>query len=426
MRILIITQIYRPEMGALSNRLYPIVRTLVDKGHKVAVATGMPNYPAGRVFAEYRGKIFSKEVKDGHRILRTNYFTAPRNKSKLTQLLSYLTFMPAVFYSGIRAGKCDVVLITSPPIFPVIPAIILAKIRGAKLVFDIRDLWSDELVTFGGISENSISVKIARKLENWGYRIADMVSATTNSLMSTVIDRGARSDSTIYFPNGADLELFRPLPKSGAIERKYQFGDRFVVMYSGLFGIKHGLETLLEAANILRDREDIVFFLLGNGARREQLEKYIEEKALDNVIIRGEIDIEEVPKVISISDVCFAAFKPEPYAGKLISVKIFEYLACEKPVVGSFEGESAKVIEESKGGIVVAPGDSQAIADAILLLQKDPARRKAMGIAGRQFVEASFSRSKWAGVFERALADLFKQSFKASIARENENVGTEA
>jgi len=168
MRILIITQIYLPEMGALPNRLYPIIRRLIDAGHEVSVATGMPNYPEGKVFAGYRGKFWADEEKDGYKILRTNYYTTPRNKSKLTQLLSYLSFMPAVFLSGIRAGKCDAVLITSPPIFPLIPAMILAKIRGAKLAFDIRDLWSDELVSFGDTSEESISVKITRKLENWG------------------------------------------------------------------------------------------------------------------------------------------------------------------------------------------------------------------------------------------------------------------
>lgn len=426
MRILIITQIYLPEMGALSNRLYPIIRGLVDAGHEVSVATGMPNYPAGKVFAEYRGKFSANEEKDGYKILRTIYYTTPRNKSKLTQLLSYLSFMPAVFLSGIRAGKCDVVLITSPPIFPLIPAVILAKIRGAKLAFDVRDLWSDELVTFGDGSEKSISVKIARKLENWGYQLADLVSATTESLVETVISRGALNGTTVYLPNGADLELFRPFPKDNAIAQEYPFGNRFIVMYSGLFGIKHGLETLLEAADILRDRKDIVFFLLGNGARREKLEKYIAEKSLDNVIISGERNVKDVPKVISRADVCFAGFKPEPYTRKIISVKIFEYLACEKPVVGSFNGESAKVIEESNGGIVVSPGDSQAIARAILKLNKDPSRCKQMGKSGRQYVEENFSRAIWAVKFERMLAGLFEESINVSLPNKNEKLGIEA
>ncbi len=425
MRILIITQIYLPEMGALSNRLYPIVQKLVKAGHEVSVATGMPNYPAGKVFPEYKGKFSTKEEKEGYKILRTNYFTAPRNKSKITQLLSYLSFIPAVFLSGIRAGKCDVVLITSPPIFPVIPAILLAKIRGAKLVFDIRDLWSDELVSFGNIPEDSIFVKIARKLENWGYRMADLVTATTKSLVETVIKRGAKKNSTVYLPNGADLELFKPVPKENSIAKEYEFNNRFVVMYSGLFGIKHGLETLLEAAKFLKDNKDIVFFLIGNGARRAELEKFIKEESLHNVIISRERDIKDIPKIISHADVCFAAFKPKPYTEKIISVKVFEYLACEKPVIGAFKGESARIINESKGGIVVEPSNSKAIAEAILELYKNPSKCEQMGKSGRRFVKENFSRLNWAIEFERMLTGLFKKSIDFSSQSKKEKLGIE-
>src|SRR5687768_5287269 len=121
MRVLIITEIYLPEMGALSNRLYPIVNRLAAAGHEEKIATGMPNYPAGSVFPEYRGKFFARERTPAAEVIRTIYYTVPRNKSKLTQLLSYLCFMPAVLISALRAGKADVVFVTTPPTFPAIP-----------------------------------------------------------------------------------------------------------------------------------------------------------------------------------------------------------------------------------------------------------------------------------------------------------------
>jgi glycosyltransferase involved in cell wall biosynthesis len=406
MRILIVTQIYLPEMGALSSRLYPLVRQLVADGHDVCVATGMPNYPAGVVFPAYRGKFTMSEEKDGYRILRTHYYTAPRNRSKASQLASYLAFVPAVLLSGLRGGKFDVVFITSPPIFPVLPAALLAKARGAKLVFDIRDLWSDELAAYGGMTERSAAVRAARKLENWGYRRADLITTTTESLIETIVARGGAPEKTFYLPNGADLELFKPLAPNNPIADEYGFGDRFVVMYSGLFGIKHGLEILLEAAELLRRRKDIVFFLLGNGARRESLEKQIADRGLDNVVIGGERKIEEIPSIIARADVCFAAVRPEPYPKKLISVKIFEYLACEKPVVGSVSGESARIIDESGGGLVVAPGDARATAAAILRLYRNPARRRQMGRDGRRYVTENFSRSAWAEKFGQMLLGL--------------------
>ena len=406
MKVLILTQIYYPEMGALANRIYPIVRELSAAGHDVSVATGMPNYPAGRVFPAYRGKFVASEKRDDCTIYRTAYLTVPRNRSKVSQLISYLTFIPAVFLSAFRAGPVDVVFVTSPPIFPVLAAIVIARLRGARLVFDVRDLLSDELVTYGGSGKSSIPVSVVRGLEWLGYRHADLISCTTRSLEKTVVERGADAEKTFLLPNGADLDIFYPRPRVNPISNAYGFEDRFVVMYSGLFGIKHGLEVLLQAALHLRDRKDICFFLLGNGARKTALTAFARDQGLDNVIIGSERPVEEVPHVLARADLCFAACRPEPYPKKLISVKIFEYLACEKPVVGSFEGESARILNESGGGIVVTPGDSRLVADAIAELHKDPERRARMGRSGRRYVKQNFSRSTWASKFEVALTTL--------------------
>lgn len=406
MRILFITQVFLPEMGALSNRLYPIIRQLVSEGHEVFVATGMPNYPKGEVFPEYRGKRILREEMDGFTVLRRRYFTTPRNQSKWAQLRSYLGFIPAAFRAGRRAGKVDMVFVTSPPIFTVVPAVLLAKMRGAKLVFDVRDLWPDELITYGGMREGSLPVRLTRAIERRGYRAADCVLGTTEAILATVAERGAASEKTFFLPNGADLELFRPLSPDNAIAREYPFGDRFVVMYSGLFGIKHSLEVLLEAAALLKQHKDIAFFLLGNGARRDALKQQAHEMGLDNVIIGDERSVKEIPSILARADVCFAAVRPEPYPKKVVSVKVFEYLACEKPVVGALSGESARVLEESGGGIVVPPGDARATAEAILTLYRDPDLRRAMGTAGRRYVDENYSRSAWAARLERKLSEM--------------------
>lgn len=409
MRILIVTQIFLPEMGALSNRLYPFVRELAAAGHEVFVATGMPNYPGGKIFKEYRGKFFMREEKENCTIFRTNYIVAPRNKSKWRQLISYISFMPAVFFSGWRAGKLDAVIITSPPIFPLIPAAILKKLRRAKLVFDIRDLWSEELITYGQMKESSLPVRIFKALENWGYRKADLITATTHSIIETISECGAKSENTVFLPNGADLEIFHPLPAGNPIADSYNFDKKFVVMYAGLFGIKHGLETLLDAAELLKNKKDIIFFLIGNGARREALKKIVKEKSLTNVILAKERDVKDIPYILARADICYASTKPEPYPKKLISIKLFEYMACEKPIIGGFSGESAAIIENSKSGIVVEPGNASALAKAVEELYQDILRCRKMSKAGRRFVEKNYSRSAWAKQFRERIEYLIKE-----------------
>jgi putative colanic acid biosynthesis glycosyltransferase WcaI len=407
MRILFVTQIFPPEMGALPNRLYPFVRQLVAGGHKVSVATGMPNYPRGVVFPEYQGKRSMREETNGYTIFRKASYAAPRNQSKWSQLRNYVSFIPAALSAGLRAGKLDIVFVTSPPLFSVIPAILLAKLRRAKLVLDVRDLWPDELITYGGFREGSMPVRVLRVVERWAYRNADCVAATTQAIIDAIVERGVPREKTFLLPNGADLEVFSPLPPENPIASEHNFGNRFVVMYSGLFGIKHSLEVLLEAAAKLRDRKDIVFFLLGNGARKDALVSQTREMNLDNVIFGDERVVGEVPSLLARADVCFAAVRPEQYPRKVISVKVFEYMACEKPVVGALSGESARIIDESGGGIVVPPGDASATADAILTLYDDPTRRAAMGIAGRRYVDQHYSRSAWAMRLEKRLKAVY-------------------
>ena len=353
--MLVISQLFAPEMGALPNRLSPLTRHLGAHGHDVYVATGMPNYPRGEVFPAYRGRRFMREELEGATVLRTAYFTTPRNVSKQSQLLSYLSFLPAVLYSGWRAGRVDAVFVTSPPIFPALPAIVLAKLRRAKLLVDLRDLWPDEVIAVGAAREGSLPVRVLRLIERSMYRSADIVTCTTPAFADTVAERGVGEEKSRLLPNGADLELFRPLPRENEVAAQYDFGDRLVVMYSGLLGIKHGLETLIEAAALLRDRADVVFFVRGEGPRREALEAQARELGLTNVIFGGERPIEEVPYLLARADVCVTNLLPDAYLEKIVSVKVFEYLACEKPVVGGLRGEGARVLEESGGGVAVEP-----------------------------------------------------------------------
>lgn len=406
MRVLIITQNYLPEMGALSNRIYPIARQLAQDGHETFIATGMPNYPGGVVFPAYRRRLFMRERMEGVTVLRTAYYTAPRNISKARQLASYLSFVMAALHSGLRAGKLDVVFVTSPPIFPTLAGMWISRLRGARLVMDLRDLWPDEIVACGAASEGSLPVRFVRSIERAGYRRADTVSCTTHAFMETVAERGVDTERTLFAPNGADIELFRPQPPDNPVSRRYEFGDRFVVMYSGLLGIKHDLDTILDAAALLRDNQEIAFFLRGSGPCRQPLIDRAKREGLTNVLFGDELPIGELPHIIARANCCVTSLLPDPYLDKIISVKIFEYLACEKPVVAALAGEGARVIRESGGGLVVPAGDARAMADAVLELYRQPDVRARMGQSGREFVLANYSRGATAERISASLARL--------------------
>ncbi len=392
MHVLIVTQLFKPEFGAAVHRMDSIVRKLVARGHQVTVATGMPNYPKGVRYPGFEGKWKADETIDGVRICRTNYYIVPKNKSKITQLLSYLTLMPAVFFSALRGGRAQVVFVTSPPLFNAFPAIILSWIWRSKLIVDLRDLWPDEFVAAGAARERSLFVRALGLLERWSYRAADKITCTTRAFMETIVTRGAAPEKLVFAPNGADLDFFTPQDRNNPVAAAYEFGDKFVVMYSGLLGLKYGLETILEAAKQLQDLPDVLFFIRGVGPRRESLMQEAQDMGLTNVRFGDERPLEEIPLILARADVCISCLLSDEYFDKILSVKLYEYLSCGKPVVAAVRGEGARLLQESGAGIAVEPGDGTAMANAIRTLHADRTRLAQMAAAGRPFMALHYNR----------------------------------
>jgi len=393
MRILIVTHLFKPEMGALASRLYPLVGEMVERGHEVYVASGMPNYPTGKIYPGYQGKWKVEETIDRAKVFRTWYIIVPRNKSKLGMLMHYLSFMLAGYLSGRRAPKPDVVYVTSPPLFAVPPALWLhRRAKKSKLVFELRDLWPDELVSVGAAKEGSFIVRFLRKIERTGYKRADLVPCVTHSFIDVAIERGVPADRTFFAPNGADVETFRPLPSQNHVSETLGLEGKFVVLYSGMLGLKYGLETLLDVAEKLQDDPEVVLFIRGAGPMSDELPQLAAQRGLKNVRFGQEVPFEHVPYILARADVCVTCLPPDEYLERIISVKTFEYMACEKPVVAALAGEGARVVNNAKGGIVVPPGDVQGMADGIRRLKADPALRKELGENGRRHVVAHYSR----------------------------------
>jgi glycosyltransferase involved in cell wall biosynthesis len=411
MRILLVSQLYRPEFGAAVRRMDSIVAELTARGHDVRVATGMPNYPTGVVPPPYKGRLSYSEQMNGARVYRTASYICPKNKGKIRQLLSYLSLLPGLFLNGLRSGRADVVFVTSPPLFNAIPAILLAFLWRAKLVVDLRDLWPDEFVSVLKSSERSLFIRSMRLLERWSYRAAAKITCTTRAFMDTLAERGVDREKLVFAPNGADVGFFTPQPRDNPIAAEYPLGDRFVVTYSGLLGLKYGMETILEAAKKLADEPEILFFIRGAGPKREALLKLADDLELTNVVFGDERPLEDIPFLLARADLCVSCLLPDPYFDKILSVKLFEYLACEKPVVAALGGEGARLLEESGAGIAVTPGDADAMAEAIRVLYRDPERLRRMAASGRPFILKHYHRE----VIARRIADTMESLCAPSV-----------
>jgi len=404
-RILIVTHYFPPEVGAPQARLSELARYWAGGGDQVTVLTGMPNHPTGVVPPAYQGRWRVEEKADGYRIVRTWLYATP-NEGTAKKTFGHLSFMVSgVVLGWRRSGPADVVIVSSPTFFSIFSAWTLARIKRARLVVEVRDLWPAIFVELG-VLRNRWLIGVLETLEMWAYRQADTVVVVSEGFRDNLIGRGVPAAKVHVIRNGVDLERFTAIPAGDVEGIRQRLGARpgdCLVLYLGAHGISHALPSVAEAAARLAG-EAVHFAFVGEGAAKSALARRVEELGLTNVTMLGSVPRQEVPLMLAAADICLVPLRDVGLFGSFIPSKLFEYLGASKAVIGAVRGESATILSEA-GAVVVEPEASGALALAIRELAADPARRAAMGRQGRAHVEAHFDR-RAAAVTYRRLLDL--------------------
>ncbi|MDI6841077.1 MAG: glycosyltransferase family 4 protein, partial [bacterium] len=256
MRFLFLTQYFPPEVGAAQLRLYAICKELLKRGHKITVVTGMPNYPKGEIFPEYRGKLYMKEIIESIPVIRTWIYPATHGniiirKILWKRLLNYFSFTLTSLYGILHTSRPDYIFVESPPLFLGISGYLGSRFMSAPYIFNVSDLWPDSVEEMG-IIKNKILIKLAKKLEAFLYSNAFLINGVTLGIVDSIVKKGVHSDKVLFLPNGVDVDLFKPLPPVvGAIHelslQSLKLFDKKVFIYSGIHGYAQSLETLLKA-----------------------------------------------------------------------------------------------------------------------------------------------------------------------------------
>lgn len=411
MKILLITQYFPPETGAAPQRAYHFATRLAANGHAVTVVTGMPNHPSGVKPPEYRRKLASREWVGGVRVLRCALFASPR-KTFATRMLNHLSFMVTSVCGGLCAGSCDIILVSSPPLFLGASAWFLGLIKAAPFVLDLRDYWPHAAVALGQLRSRRAAA-MATRFEEFLYRRAARLVVVTPGMRALMLERGIPEHRIALVTNGADLDCFTPATDG----RRKSGNGRHTVLYSGTHGLVHGMEVILDAADVLRDDDRIRFLMIGDGVAKEDLVREAERRMLGNVEFAPSVPPVELADVIRGSDVCLASTTSGSFSAGTIPVKVFDYMACAKPVVAAVNGDARALIESSGGGVVVEPGDGKALAEAIRSFLDDPARSDEFGARGREFVCAGYSRARVAERLEEVLTSIVPAEGTAARGR---------
>lgn len=372
MHVLFLTDNFPPEVNAPASRTFEHCREWVRSGVKVTVITGVPNFPRGKVYAGYRNRLWQVEECEGIRVIRVWTYIAA-NEGFLRRTLDYLSFMVTATIAALFVRGVDVVVGTSPQFFTACAARVVSLLKGRPWVFELRDIWPESIRVVGAMRE-SLLLRLLERLELSLYRSADCIVSVTHAFRRTLAERGIPADKIHVVTNGVDLGRFRPRTRDVQLARQYSLEGCFVAGYIGTHGLAHGLETLLDAAEQLRDRSDasdIRLLFLGDGARKAHLVDEARRCALNNVIFVDSVPKEKVPDYWSLLDVSIIHLKSADLFSSVIPSKLFECMGMGIPVLHGVPGESADIVRKESAGLVFDSGNAAQLAEGIMALRRN-------------------------------------------------------
>lgn len=394
MRILFLCQYFPPEMGAPAARTFEHARHWARLGHDVTVVCGLPNHPDGVVPPEYRGTLLYREEIEGVKVLRCWLYTTP-NRGVFKRSIAFLTFMASSTLVGaFRAPRPDVVAATSPQMLCGLAGYVVALCKGRPFVLEVRDLWPKQIIDLG-VVRNGIIIGLLTWLETFLYRRARAVVTVAEATRREIVARGFDPAKVHTITNGILEDFFAPGDRMTPLrEARGWRADQTIVMYIGTHGLSQGLITLLDAAETLRGRGDIRFVFVGTGAEREYLIHTARQRGLDNVEFLPMQSKEAMPEFYASADICLVPLKRRDVFLYNIPSKMFEIMACGRPMILGALGQAKELLEEAGAGVAVEPENAAAYADAITRLADDPELRARLGAAGRAHVVAHYARGR--------------------------------
>ncbi|MEM7571974.1 MAG: glycosyltransferase family 4 protein [Bacteroidota bacterium] len=392
MRLLFLTDNFPPEVNAPATRTYEHCREWVKQGVKVTVITCAPNFPAGKVFAGYRNKLWQTEEMDGIRVIRVWTYIAP-NAGFLKRVFDYLSFCLMSFLASLFV-KTDLIVATSPQFFTAVAGRWAAFWKRKPWVMEVRDLWPESIWALGVAQGREKWLDRLEKMELQLYRKARKVVVVTEAFKVNISQRGIDLAKIAVVTNGVHLDQFRPRPKEALLLKELGLEDKFVVAYIGTHGLAHQLDFILDCAPAAP--EQVHFLFIGDGAEKARLLKRVEEESFDNVSMLDPVPKSAIVRYLSIIDVALVNLRRSDTFKTVIPSKIFENAAMGKPILLGVEGESQAIIEKYDAGLCFIPEDREDFLRQLDRLVNDQELYTRCQ-SNCQFLAEDFKREKLAG-----------------------------
>ena len=403
MHILLIHQAFAGINEPGGTRHHEIANYLAQQGHQVTVIASPVSYLTGKS-SSTRWKVEEKTGSEKIRIIRA-YTYQKLHRSFIHRMISFLSFTFSSFIIGMGIKKVDLVWGTTPPLFQAPSAWLISALKRKPFLLEVRDLWPLFAVEVG-VLKNRLFIRLSEWLEKFLYRRADICVVNSPGYVQHVMERGGKQVELV--PNGADPAMFYPEDHGEDFRKQHKLENKFLIAYAGAHGMSNDLGILLEAASLLKAREDIHFLLVGDGKEKQNLLALAEELCLQNVTFLPPVKKSEMHEVFSAIDASLAILKPIDVYKTTYPNKVFDGMAAGRPVILAIDGVSRQVIEAHNAGIYTPPGDAQSLAKAVISLADNPRLAAEMGRNGRQAVQEHYNRVQQAEKLKDIMLKLVK------------------
>ena len=400
LRVLLLCAYFPPEIGTASHLFHELAVELVARGHTVTVVTGFPRYnvPA-EVAARHRG-IWRRECMDGIEVLRV-WWPHFRRRSMIGRGMEHFFAATAIGCRALGAGRHDVSLVYSPPLTLGITAWGLARIGRGSFVLNVQDLFPQSAIDLGAMTSPH-QIAFFRWLERSVYKRAACVTVHSEGNAEHVRASAGAGTCVAVVPNWVDAQLLQPHPRDPQLLGASGPDGRFVVSFAGTMGFSQDMETIIRAASLLRQHDDILFLLVGDGVCKEDAQQLTEELELSNITFLPMQPREKYPQVLATSDASLVTLK-RAVRTPVVPSKLLSIMASGRPaiVAMSSAGDAPRLVEEARCGLSVPPEDPERMAEAIAALYSDRTLAAQLGDNGRSYARQHFSVQACAEVYER-------------------------
>ena len=366
MRIVILTQFFPPEMEPSGFMFHSLAKYLAKSKsvESVDVVCGFPNFPQGKFLDRAWHSCFRKTRREGVNV--HNVIVIPSdNKSNFKRISNYTSYLVTSVIKGVFLKSPDVVIATSPPIFAALGGLIIAKLKGAKFVLDVRDIWPESAVQMGSI-RNRVTIKFLEWLEVTLYRNSSLITVATPGMVDLIKAKIPRLNIPVkYVPCGVEIPDESRLKPKGRSPFDVDDCNKFRVLYAGLHGHAQNLITIVDAANLLKKRDEIVFYFIGAGPDKERVVAHAAQLDLPNVKFLEPVDRDLIRRYFAFAGCAIVPLQDLQIFKNVFPSKTFELMSYGVPSIVGVGGEIAQIIESSGAGQAVQPENAQQYADAI-------------------------------------------------------------